>query len=206
MTNAFQVIFDKAETISINKRGIVGQTISRGQTVRSVSRGGDIWRFDVKLPDGLPWDEMRPYIEAIDAADRFTLGNVSISASGQNWLNPYLGNAVSTTGFVANAALGSRTLTITSTPTITSGNLFGAGDIIQLGTTGHVYSVTESVPYTANTVTVNRSVIDSTGSYSLRVGPSCVWKVICVDMPTWTLFARNQVAWSGSFVFYEADL
>jgi hypothetical protein len=207
MTNAFQVIFDLAETISINKRGIVGQSISRSQTVRSISRGGEIWRFDVKLPDGLPWDQMRPYIEQIDAADRFTLGNVSISDANQSvWLNNYRGNAVSTTGFVANATVGSKNLTITSKPTITSGNLFGAGDIIQLGTSGHVYSVTSPVAYTANVVPLNRPVIDSTGSYSLRVGPSCVWKVICVEMPTWTIFARNQVSWSGNFVFYEADL
>jgi phosphodiesterase/alkaline phosphatase D-like protein len=29
------------------------------------------------------------------------------------------------------------------------------------------------------------------------------WNVICVTMPTWTIFQRNQVSWSGAFVFHE---
>lgn len=27
--------------------------------------------------------------------------------------------------------------------------------------------------------------------------------VICVELPQWTIFARDQVSWSGAFVFYE---
>lgn len=29
------------------------------------------------------------------------------------------------------------------------------------------------------------------------------WTVRCVDFPEWTIFARNQVSWSGPFVFVE---
>lgn len=29
------------------------------------------------------------------------------------------------------------------------------------------------------------------------------WTVRCVDFPDWTIFARNQVSWSGPFVFVE---
>lgn len=29
------------------------------------------------------------------------------------------------------------------------------------------------------------------------------WTVRCVEFPEWTIFARNQVAWSGPFVFVE---
>jgi hypothetical protein len=29
------------------------------------------------------------------------------------------------------------------------------------------------------------------------------WTVRCVEFPTWTIFARNQVSWSGPFVFVE---
>lgn len=29
------------------------------------------------------------------------------------------------------------------------------------------------------------------------------WTVRCVDFPDWTIFSRNQVSWSGPFVFVE---
>jgi len=30
------------------------------------------------------------------------------------------------------------------------------------------------------------------------------WDVICVQIPEWNIFQRNQVSWSGPFVFYES--
>lgn len=29
------------------------------------------------------------------------------------------------------------------------------------------------------------------------------YTVLCVEFPEWTIFARNQVSWSGAFVFQE---
>ena len=125
---AFQWIFDNAESISINKRALVGQTITRNQTVRATSRGAGVWKFTVKLPDGMPWDQVASYIQAIDAAGRHTKETVTINNAGYNsWIHA---------GSLSNA--------------------------------------------------------------------SQTWNVICVDMPDWTIFARNQVSWSGPFVFYEA--
>ena len=83
---AFQWVFDKAANISINKRAIVGQTITRNQTVRAVSRGNAIKRFTVKLPD-MVWSEVATYIQALDNAGRFTKETVSINNSGYNsWI------------------------------------------------------------------------------------------------------------------------
>jgi hypothetical protein len=59
-TTAFQYVFDNAESISINRRSTTAQTISRNNTVRTVSRGGNVWRFEVKLPDGIRWSDARP--------------------------------------------------------------------------------------------------------------------------------------------------
>ncbi len=30
------------------------------------------------------------------------------------------------------------------------------------------------------------------------------WNVICVKMPQWSIFARDQVSWDGPFEFYES--
>lgn len=203
-TTAFQYVFDNAESISINKRGVVSQTTSRDQTVRTISRGGNIWRFEVTLPDGIPWTTARQYIEAIDTADRFTVGTVQLDNPGYSgWLSKYQGDSVNYTGFEGSWTQGSATLTLTTSPTTSSGYKFRKGDFIQLGASGKVYSVVSDVAYNSNTVTLNRAVIDDDGSGSLIVGPNVTWSVICTELPTWTIFARDQVRWSGSFLFFE---
>jgi hypothetical protein len=205
MTTAFQYVFDNAESISFNRRAVTAQTISRNNTVRTVSRGGQVWRFDVKLPDGIRWSDAREYIEAIDSADRYTTGTVQINNPGYNtWLLPYRGTAANPAGIVANWTQGATTITLESGQAAAGLN-FARGDVIQLGT-GRVYSVTADVPFNVNTVPVNRAVIDGTNSGTLKVGPAVTWSVVCTELPQWTIFARDQVSWSGNFVFYEVML
>jgi hypothetical protein len=203
-TTAFQKVIDYAETISINKRGVVSQTTSRDQTVRSTSRGGQVWRFDVKMPDGIAWQTLRGPIEAIENADRYTSANISLNTSGTlSWFMKYQGDSVSTSGFVGTVTQGNISLTLTSSPTTSSGYKFRAGDLIQLGTTGKVYTVVNDVAYNSNAVTLNRPVLDSSGSKTLVVGPNVIFKVICTNLPNWTIMARDQVSWDGNFTFYE---
>jgi hypothetical protein len=200
MTTAFQYVFDNAESISINRRRVIGSTVTRDNTVRAVSRGGQAWRFEVKLPDGIRWSDARSDIEKIEFLDRSTVGTVQINNAGYNsYLTPYLGNSTGT--FTATFSSG-NTITLTGGQPGFGFN-FRAGDFIQLGAAGHVYSVVADVPFSSNTVTLNRPVIDAAGSYTLRVGPAVTWSVICTDFPSWTIFARNQVSWSGPFVFVE---
>lgn len=200
MTTAFQYVFDNAESISINKRRVVASTVTRDNTVRAVSRGGQTWRFEVKLPDGIRWSDARPYIEQMEFLDRTTVGTVQINNAGYNsWLTNYRGNSALT--MTATYSSG-NTITLTG-GTADTGYNFKSGDFIQLGTSGHVYSVVNDVPYNSTTVTLNRPVLESAGSYTLIRGTDVTWSVICVDFPQWTIFARDQVSWSGPFVFME---
>ena len=125
-TTAFQWVFDNMETFSIDRKAVVGQTISRNFNVRSVSRGPTPWRFELKMPDGKRWSECADAIKLLDEADRFTPGLVNLNNSGYaSWL----------------------------------------------GNTPEFYGKT--------------------------------WNVICVQMPKWTIFSRDQVGWDGPFVFIE---
>jgi hypothetical protein len=201
---SFQWIIDYAETISINSKKVVASTTARDGTTRAVSRGGQVWRFEVKLPDGITWSELRPYITASETLDRVTSANIQINNGGQNWFIKYQGNSVNKTGFVASITQGANSLTLTTSPTTSSGYKFRAGDYIQLGSTGKVYRVTADVAYNSNTVNLHRPIIESTATgVSLRVAENCVWNVICINYPEWTLMARDQVSWSGPFVFAE---
>lgn len=202
MTTAFQTVIDYAESISISKMKKVGQTVSRDGVVRSTSLGGQTWEFEVKMPDGLPWTTMRPLIEKMETLDRTETGVIRIGKTGHSWLSGYQGNYASTASIVASFTSG-NTLSIVSGPVLTSGFRFKAGDFIQLGSTGKVYSVADDVAVGSTTITTNRPVRDNTGTYTLLVGQAVSWNVVCVEFPQWNIFARNQVSWSGPFRFAE---
>lgn len=202
---SFQWIIDSAESISIDRRKVVGSTQSRDGTVRAVSRGGQAWRFEVKLPDGPRWTDIRQYISQAETLDRVSTATIQFNDAGLDWFIRYQGDSVNYTGFVATIVQGSSSITLTTSPTTSSGYKFRAGDIIQLGSTGKCYTVAADVAFNSNTVTLHRPVLDASATgVALRVAENCQFTVICKDFPSWSLFARDQVSWSGPFVFYEA--
>lgn len=203
MTTAFQTVFDRASSISFNKKKKVSQTVSRDGTVKSLSLGGQLWEFEVKLPDGPKWSEYRPLIEKMEALDRTTVAQVQINHAGLSWLNQYQGDLASTSGITVSYSTG-NTVSITAGASLGAGYKFRAGDFVQLGSTGSVYTVAEDVPYNSTTITLHRPVREAAGSYSLIVGPAVTWRVICVQFPQWNIFARDQVGWDGPFIFTEA--
>jgi hypothetical protein len=201
---SFQWIIDNAEQLSIDTQQVVGQTVTRNNTVRATSRGGSIWKFTVKLPDGLSWTNFRQDISKAEVLGRVGTGTISINDSGHDWLYKYQGNSANSTGFIATITGGSTVITLTTSPTTSSGFKFRAGDFIQLGSTGKVYRVAADVAFNSNSVTLNRAVEETTASgVAIRVGSNCVWTVICTEFPTWTFAERDRLAWSGPFVFYE---
>lgn len=123
---SFQWILDRAEALSINRKKITAVTTARNGVVRSVSRGTQPKRFEITLPAGIPWTELRTNIAAAEALDKFTNATLTIPYAKFPW---YYGD-------VAPA---------------------------------------------------------SNESYTVR----------CLEFPEWTIFARNQVSWSGPFVFIE---
>lgn len=123
---SFQWIIDNAETLSINRLKQVGTSTARDGTVRAVNRGTLPKRFEVKLPDGIPWTQISTSIAAAEALDRITTATISIPYSKFPW---YYNN--------------------------------------------------------------------------VNPGTNQSWTVRCIEFPQWTIFARNQVSWSGAFVFQE---
>jgi hypothetical protein len=123
---SFQWIFNRSESLSIDRRRTTSLTTSRDGTVRTVSRGTPPKIFRVRLPDGIPWTEIRTDIAAAEALDRVSTASITIPYAKFPW-------------------------------------------------------------YYGNTQPANDE------GYTVR----------CVDFPTWTIFARNQVSWSGDFVFTE---
>jgi len=82
MTTEFQFVINRAESISVDRHPIVAQTITRSGVVRGVSRGSKPMTFTVKLPDGIPWKELDDLIVAAEAADRFTVTQITFNHDG----------------------------------------------------------------------------------------------------------------------------
>jgi hypothetical protein len=139
----------------------------------------------------------------MEALDRVTVGTIQINNANHSWLTGYQGNLTSLSGIGVTFTSG-NTVTIASGASLGSGYRFRSGDLIQLGSGGSVYSVVSDVVYNGTTITLNRPVREAAGSYTLIVGQSVTWSVICVQFPKWTVFARDQVGWDGPFVFAEA--
>jgi hypothetical protein len=79
---SFQWIFDNAETISVNSRPTVLQTITRNNTVRATNLGGAIKRYDVKLPDGIPYTQLSANIALAESLGQHTSANVTVTING----------------------------------------------------------------------------------------------------------------------------
>lgn len=202
---SFQWIINYAESIAIDRQEVVGQTITRDLTVRASSRGSASWRFTVKVPDGISWTELRRDITLAEKLGRHNTATISLSTAGQSWLYGYQGEAANITGFNATWVKGQTGITLTQVPSIQNGQFtFRAGDFIQLGATGKVYTVAADVIAPATTVQLHRPIEDNNATgVALRVAQNCTWTVICTQFPQFTLFARDQVSWDGAFIFFE---
>jgi hypothetical protein len=212
---AYQWVFDNAETLSINKRGITAQTISRDQRIRSVSRGGEIWRFTITMPTGFPYNNNRGYIEALDQADRTAVEFVNLSKPGYSYIVGYRGDATSTTGLTlkytsAMAAVNTKQFEAGTLPSIgSSAYVFRKGDLIQKTGSNYVYSVTADVVRGSGStvvVPVNRSILDTPSDTAAvaKIGSDVQWRVICTQRPEWRLVVKDRIEWTGEFIFQEA--
>jgi len=201
VSSGYQYIIDRANGISINKRAVVAQTISRDQTVRAVSRGGQVWRFDITPPGGMVWTDVRPFLEDIDLVDRYTPTQIKLNNTKGNFLLRYQGSASTTAGWNATWIKGSNQIFVAPNG-FTSGTLLAAGDVVQLGSAGRVYTVAVTAT-AAGYVTLNRPVLEASGNGALTIGSDVTWTVLCTEVPSWNVFGINLVNFTGSFKFVE---
>lgn len=197
----FQAVFDNANSITVINRPQVAQSITRSGVIRSVERGNAVWRFEVSLPNGLPWNEYRSVIANYTGLDRYTEDTINFANTGYDWLFNYLGDEPNIENVRVNVI--NNQLSIATGVTIQSGFVFRSGDLIQL-VGSKVYQVTEDVAFDASVIPTHRAPVNETvGTYDTNIGAAANFTVLCVSMPNFTLVERNQVAWDGAFVFQE---
>lgn len=197
---SFQPIIDNSESISINTRPLVASTTTRSGITRATSRGSQPWVFEVKLPDGPRWVDYRAIISDAESLDRHTTGTIQFDNTGHDWMFYYQGDLNPSTQ-TSSWTKGESSVQVSGGGT--SGYRVRKGDFIQLKPGGYVYKVTNDALWSTNTVNLHRPILDDSGSSVPRFGQYVTFTVRCIEFPNWTIFARNQVGWSGAFIFVE---
>lgn len=209
---SFQWIIDNAESISVVKRPVISQTVSRDQNIRSVSRGGNVWRFSVKMPQTMLWSASRGYLESFEHNAQLKSQSINFAKSTYDWIAKYRGDATTTSTMTfkysaAQAASNTMKFELGNVPGVTGSIVFRAGDLIQPTGSNYVYSVASATTKSATTtlVEVHRTILEtpSDSTVILKVGPAVSWNVICTQLPTWTLSGKDLIDINGNFEFQE---
>lgn len=211
---SIQNIINAAQQIEIDRRRMVGQSISRSQRIKTAERStSQPWKFKVTPPAQLPWTTSRGVIEVIDLNDRVNEYTISLNAnSGMNYITAYQGSLTQAQlNALTISTSTTATLVLTTLPSVSSSTvMFKAGDLIQPENSRYPYSVTETVLRGSNTttsVTLHRPIITSENinlvGQGVAVGNSATWRVIVTGLPTYALIPMKQVQYTGDFELVE---
>jgi len=198
---SFQTIINNAAELRITNRRFTAQTQTRSGVVRSASQNNSIWRFSVTMPSGVPWDEYRTAITNYTTKNRYASDTINLSQSGYDYMFPYLGDETNIDNLRISVI--NNALRIQSGVTITSGNIFNVGDMIQL-VGGRVYQVTDPVAWDEVNISTHRAPVDeAVGTYDTNIGRDVEWSVVCTQMPNWYFLDHKRIGWDGTFEFQE---
>lgn len=211
---SIQNIIDKAQQIEIDRRRIVGQTISRSQRIKTSERStAQPWKFKVTPPAYLKWSTSREMIEAIDRADRVEEYEISLNNnSAMNYITAYRGSL--TQGQLNSITIqtaSTNTLVLTGLPSVASNTvMFRPGDLIQPTNSRYPYTVVQETTRGLNTTTnviLHRNIITSEdivlSGQGIEVGNSCTWRVVVSSLPSYQLVPGQFVQYTGDFELVE---
>lgn len=212
---SLQTIIDTAQNIEIDRRKIVGQTISRSERLRVAQRdSANAFKFVVTPIARFAYNINRPIIEAIQLADRFTETQINLANNKHNYITQYQGS-------LSSGQLGSMTInnftgtsvTFSSLPSvITSTVMFRAGDWIQPANSRYPYIISQDLARGTGslaTATVHRQLITTenvitTGTF--YVGTATTLRLMVTELPTIKIVQKDFAEFSGDFTLVEQIL
>lgn len=211
---SLQYIIDRAQQIEIDRRKMVGQTISRSQRIKTSERASaQPWKWKVTPPGAMKWQDARGVVELIDFNDRITEYTISLSnVRGMDYITEYKGSLTSgQLDALTISSAGTNTFVITTLPSVNSATvMFRPGDVIQPTDSRYPYTVVSTVTRglsTTTSVQLHRNVITSEdlslSGQTLRVGTECTWRVVISGLPTYTFTPNKLVQYTGDFELFE---
>jgi hypothetical protein len=213
----FQVIINSAQSIEIDRRRLVGQSISRSQRIKTAQRlSAQPFILTVKPIPIFKYTETRFALEAVLNYDRNTECVIQLGATARlNYLTDYTGQlSLSDANALTISAFSSSTVTIGTLPAIggsitTSTIILRAGDFIQPQNSRYPYVVTSDILRGSGSTaqgTVHRPLITSEGitvTGAMKVGTETTMVVVASDFPTYEIVQRDWARFTGDFTFVE---
>lgn len=220
-SNGLQDVINKATYLTIDKRKVTAESISRSGHYKTAERSPAIYNFTVGAPQGLKYSENRDLLQDLDTLDRINEANVDIGANNTSlsYITGYQGDANATIHTTKHeiVAFSGSTLYIQSDSWPASEYLFKKGDFIQpLGNTStyrYPYQVTSDVPNASSSnisVPVHRPILSQEGVTILtgakgnyRYGSDVRFHVKCLENPTYSVVPHDLTEFSGDFKLIE---
>jgi hypothetical protein len=213
--SGLQSIINLAETITIDRRRVLGVQYTRSEVAKTnetVTR--NTWKFNITVPAMLAYDENRSLFEDIDRLDRQYPQVISFSSStGLSYMFAYQGDMEPSdiNGVTVQSWTGT-VLTLANLPNIGSSQyMFKKGDFIQIA--NYPYPVTSQYDVvrgggTTVAVTTHRPnfIGTATNNKHILVGNAVQFNMFCNNMPTYKMNpggSTTLVTFSGPFQFYE---
>lgn len=212
---SLQTIINKAESIQIDRRKVVGVQYTRSEVAKVTETATkNPWRMSVTVSAAFPYAENRALIERIDKLDRSTSETITFSNNANlAWMFAYQGQMNS--GHISTlraVSFTGKTLVLNNLPNLqafqATSVLFKEGDILQIGNNPYPFTVTADVLRgSSDTVNVplHRANIltNSVSNLAITVGNGVQFKMFCPNMPTYTIIAGKYIQFNSEFQLYE---
>jgi hypothetical protein len=212
---SIQTIIDRATFITIDKRKLASQSISRSGRVKTAEVTSAVpYRFTVGVHEGATYSDNRAVLEELDRLDVTEEEQVDIGStnSGLSYITAYQGGI--TGGSISSVGSDGSELYINASGLSGSGTLFKKGDFIQpqgnTSTYRYPYQVTSDVAFSTGsnvTIPVHRPVISQDGvaltSGSVVYGSNVQWYVKMTNKPAYTILPYNRFSLDDNLELVE---
>ena len=212
---SLQTIVDNATYITIDKKKIAAQSVSRSGIVLTAERTSVVpYRFIIGMHEGLTYSTNRGLLEDIDALDVTAEATIDFGDTNTNlsYVTAYQGGI--TGGNMTSVGSNAKELYVNCAGLSGGGTLFKKGDFLQpVGTTGayrYPYQVTADVSYSTSanvTIPVHRPVISQDGvgltGGNVNKGVDVRFKVKMATKPSYSIVPHDRISFSDDFELIE---
>ena len=211
---SLQTIVDNATYVTIYRKKIAGQSISRsGRLLTSEVVSAVPYQFTVGMHGGLQYSTNRGLTEDLNALDVTEESSIDIGTTNTNlaYITAYQGDIIQAElDKITVTSASATSLVLNTTAASGSGNVFEKGDYVQLASSyRYPYQATADVAWHASTITVplSRTFIPQ-DSYTVSgkgidVGSDVTWKVKLVTKPRYSVIPGDLLNFDSDFEFVE---
>lgn len=196
--SGLQDIINNSDSITINRRRVIGLQYTRNEIVRTAETPTrNTWKFTVNQNNGLPYYKNRDLLEALDLLDRTNPQDITFGDNpNMNWMFAYRGQlSTATIATITVSSFIGNQLILNIPSGYSAGTvIFEPNDPIQIG--GFPFPFTSTQRYVGSNIVANQLTVtthrpnfisNSVVNQPIVVGADVKFRVICTNMPTYTL-------------------